>query len=207
MGDLQQEHLRYIALALKSGFRHRAMLSLLAASGLITFAFAARGVAPQRPLVLSNVRSCRAVLRQEGRVTTLDLTSVAGITQTIPLTHIGKYVQGLAAAYKTALIAEELHHFLIFTDTFASNPGNIQGECGASPSGERYLHVVSLEYPLHETLSVIVDSCWLDLDSRLGNPAYNHVTRTLTIHFAPDHGDASRSYHIEPDGSVIPVAR
>jgi hypothetical protein len=63
------------------------------------------------------------------------------------------------------LVAENPDHFVIFTDTFASNPGNIQGHCGASETGERFVHVVALGAIPHETLSALMDSCLLDLEA------------------------------------------
>jgi|ERR1035437_5008794 hypothetical protein len=202
MDDFQQEHLQLGPLTWRAAIWRLAILVPLG-----VFAYAALGLPPQPPLVLRGVRSGKAVLHQAARVTTLELTSAAGAAQSIPLSHAGKYPQGLDAPLRASVIAEDPHQFLIFTDSFASNPGNPQGECGASPGGERYLHIVSLVPPAHETLSMIIDSCWLDLESQPRNPIYIAATHTLTIQFAPGHGDAPKTYLVGQDGSIATAAR
>lgn len=69
-------------------------------------------------------------------------------------------------------MAGSSNHFLIFTDTFASNPGNVQGQCCASDTGERFIHVVALGAIPHETLSALIDSCLLDLEPTAQSPEW-----------------------------------
>jgi len=104
-------------------------------------------VGQQRRVTIPHVRSGRAELFQQGRLTILELAAPKGRVQRIALTHPSEYRQGANAPFDARLIAESPHHFLIFTDTFASNPGNIQGQCGASESGERFVHIVALGAP------------------------------------------------------------
>src|ERR1700675_4784049 len=96
-------------------------------------------VAQQQPVRIPHVRSGYAELVQQGRVTDLELSPPKGPVQRIALTHPSDYRQGTAAPFDARLIAEGLHRFLIFTDMFASDPGNIQGKCGASETGERFV--------------------------------------------------------------------
>jgi hypothetical protein len=84
---------------------------------------------------IRNVRSGAAILRQEGRLTILEIKSRAGSSQRIALSHPSDYRQGTNAPYEAHLLAESPNHFLAFTDTFASNPGNIHGQCGADETG------------------------------------------------------------------------
>jgi len=110
----------------------------------------------------------------------------------------------MAAPYEARLIAELPNHFLIFTDTFESNPGNIQGFCGASEPGERFVHVVALGALPHETLSVLFESCLVDLGPTEGTLEW-HAKRDsagsvgeLTIRSEPN----SIIYYISSDGFV-----
>ena len=156
-----------------------------------------------KPLIIPNVRSGRAVLQQHARTTTLLFTPKKGTTEEILLSHPSDYPQGRNAPYAARLIAEVPGQLLIFTDTFASNPGNIQGKCGASPTGERYLHVVSLAAPVRESLAVLIESCLLDIEPEPGTPAFDASTRTLAVRFASENGQpATRIYHIAPDNTV-----
>lgn len=68
--------------------------------------------------------------------------------------------------------AESPHHFLIFTDTFASDLGYIPGRCAASGSGAHFLPVVALGSVPHETLSVLMDRCLLDLEPTSPSPEW-----------------------------------
>jgi hypothetical protein len=121
----------------------------------------------------------------------------------VPLTHEDKYPQGLNAPYAGRVVAEIPGRLLIFTDTFASNPGNEQGECGASPNGERFLHAVSLTAPVHETRSVLIESCWLDIEPKAGTPAVDLSSRTMTLQFDAKNGQPlTETYHIASDNSV-----
>jgi hypothetical protein len=122
------------------------------------------------------------------------------------LTHPSDYLQGTNAPYEARLIAESTQHFLIFTDTFASNPNNIQGQCGAS-TGERFVHVVALGAMPHETLSVLVESCWLDIEPAATTPEWTAKRDSagfigkLTLRF--DGGSQPTTvYYVSPDGEV-----
>ena len=170
---------------------------------LIGGAAAAQAHAPrQSPLHIPDVHSGQAVLRQGGRVTSLVFTPAAGKTEEIPLKHESDYPQGYNAPYKARVIAEEPGKYLIFTDTFASNPGNPQGECGASPTGERYLHVVSLAQS-KETFSTIIASCRQDIESKPTTPDWDVVKHTLTVRFTKYDSHSPRdTYQVSPDGSV-----
>jgi hypothetical protein len=143
------------------------VLSLLSFSvGLLPMA----GAAEKDAITLANVSSGSAILRQQDRLTVLEVKPAQGSSQLIALSHPSDYRQGTNPPYQTQLITESPNHFLIFTDTFASNPANVQGHCGASETGERFLQVVSLEAVPHETLSVLMDSCLLDLEATSRSP-------------------------------------
>jgi hypothetical protein len=100
------------------------------------------------------------------------MKSRTGLFQRVALTHPSDYRQGTNAPSEANLVGEDPNHFLIFTDVFASNPGNTQGHCGASETGERFLHVVALGAIPHETLSVLFDSCLLDLEPTARSPEW-----------------------------------
>lgn len=147
----------------------RFALSLLSiAAGMLSMARAVE----KNAITIGNVRSGTAILRQHERLTILEIKSRTGSVQRIALSHPSEYRQGTNAPYEAQLIAESPNHFLIFTDTFASNPGNVQGRCGASETGERFIHVVALDAIPHETLSMLMDSCLLDLEPTSQSPAW-----------------------------------
>ncbi len=173
-------------------------------SGLAAIAVAqAQHRPPQRLLALPQVRSGRAVLRQEARITALFLTSGNGKTTKIALTHPSDYPERMYAPFAAEVIAEIPGQLLIFTDSFASNPGNVQGQCGASDTGERFLHVVSLTAPVRESLAVLVESCLLDIEPKEGTPAFDASSRTLALRFDRNGGQPlSAVYHIAADNSV-----
>lgn len=170
-------------------------------------------VADQRPVVIPNVLSGRAELVQQGRLTILELAPPKASVQRIALTHPSDYLQGTNAPFKSRLIAESPQHFLIFTDSFDSNPGNPQGKCGASGPGEddraqeRFVHVVALGSVPHETLSVLVESCLLDLESTATSPEWFAKTDSagfvghLTVRFERG-APTTTVYFVESDGSV-----
>jgi hypothetical protein len=144
-------------------------LSLLSIGmGLLPTASAAE----KHSITIAHVRAGTATLAQQGRLTVLEMKLPGGFSQRIPLSHPTDYRQGTNAPHKAQLVAESPTHFLIFTDAFASNPGNIQGRCGASETGERFLHVVALGAGPHETLSVLMDSCLLDLEATQQSPEW-----------------------------------
>lgn len=164
-------------------------------------------VAHTRPLTIPHVRSGRAELVQQGRVTILKLSPPKSPSERIALTHPSDYRQGTAAPIDARLIAEHPHRFLIFTDTFASNPGNIQGKCGASESGERFVHVVALGGIPHETLSTLVESCLLDLEPTPTSPEWfakpdgAGFVGQLVLRFEQGK-QPTAVYFVGPDGSV-----
>ena len=128
-------------------------------------------LAAERPVTISSVRSGHAKLIQEGRLTLLDLSLPNNTAyELIPLTHPSDYRQSTAPPYEAKLIAESPSHFVIFTDTFVSNPGNVQGQCGANLTGERFVHVVALGPHPHETLSALIESCLLDIEPTEDSP-------------------------------------
>ena len=135
----------------------------------------------------------------------LEVKVRTGAKQRIALSHPSDYRQGTNPPYEAELIAETPGHFLVFTDRFESNPANVQGHCGAS-DGERYLHVVSLDPIPHETLSVLIESCLLDLEPTSRSPEWiakpdsaGFIGR-LIVTFESE--TPSETYWIAPDGSV-----
>jgi hypothetical protein len=179
------------------------------------------GIAIASPFALSqqglvtipHVGSGHAALRQQGHLTILELSSPKSPLQRIFLTHPSDRFQGTNAPYRARLIAEDPHHFLVFTDTFASNPGNPQGECGASESGERFVHVVALGAYPHETLSILVDSCLLNIESAAGSPQWYAKPDSagsvgqLILRFEPE-TQLTTVYYVSSDGSISrPKAR
>jgi hypothetical protein len=165
------------------------------------------GAAQERAVSIPGVRSGTAVLRQEGRLTILGIKSGSGSSQRIALSHPSDYRQGTNAPHEAHLIAEDPNHFLIFTDTFASNPGNVQGHCGAGETGERFVHVVALGDIPHETLSVLIDSCLLDVESTSRSPEW--IAKPDSAGFIGkiilrfDRGTPPTvAYYVAPDGAV-----
>ena len=77
----------------------------------------------------------------------LDLRLISGKMNRISLSYEEIGQQRRAEIWDATVLAEDPGHFVIFTDRFSSN-ANIQGECGANPNGEQYLHVVLLASPL-----------------------------------------------------------
>ena len=156
----------------------------------------------QAPVTIPAVHHGKAVLSQNGRVTTLTFTPTLGKEVQIPLTHESDYPQGYNGPIKARLIVESSGQYLVFTDTFASNPGNPQGECGASPGGERYLHVVSLAQA-KETFSTLIESCRQDIEAKSTSPEWDAVKHTLTVRFTKYDSHSPRdTYQIDPGGSV-----
>ena len=169
--------------------------------------------AAQRPVTIPSVRSGHAELIQKGRLTILELAPPKVRVQRIALTHPSDYQQGSNAPFKAQLIAESPGHFLVFTDSFDSNPGNPQGQCGAygpteeDRGGERFVHVVALGDIPHETLSVLVESCLLDLESSPTSPEWVAKTDSagdigqLILRF--ERGtQVTTIYYVTADGSV-----
>jgi len=54
----------------------------------------------------------------------------------------------------------------------AADPGKVQGQCGASDTGERFIHVVALGAIPHKTLSALIDSCLLDVEPTAQSPEW-----------------------------------
>ncbi len=167
----------------------------------------AGGAAGQHLLKIPNVRSGLTEFHQQGRLTVLTLKAANGRIERVALSHPSDCLQSFAAPYEATLITESQENFLIFTDSFASNPGNIQGQCGASPTGERFVHVVALGVLPHETLSVLMDSCLLDLEPTdpspewLAKPDSAGFAGRLILRF--DTGpNRTVTYYVAPDGSV-----
>jgi hypothetical protein len=164
-------------------------------------------VAQQRPMTIPHVRSGHAQLLQQGRLTILEFAAPESPVQRIALTHPSEYRQGTSVPFDARLIAESPHRFLIFTDTLASNPGNIQGQCGASSTGERFVHVVALGAVPHETLSALVESCLLDLESTptspewLAKPDSAGFVGQLILRFGRG-TQPTTIYYVGSDGSV-----
>jgi hypothetical protein len=182
-----------------------AMQRLTIALGIVFIMLSAD--AQQRPILIQNIHSGRAVLRQQSRLTILEFTPSGGTEKRVALTHPTDYRQGTNAPYASKLIAEYPGHFLIFVDVFASNPGNVQGKCGASPDGEQFLHVVALGTLPHETLSLLFQSCLLDIEPSDRIPKW--IPKQDSAGFAgelilrsesdPDHKVV---YWVDPDGAV-----
>jgi hypothetical protein len=183
--------------------RFRTTLSLLF---IVAALLPKTGTADERTITIRNVRSGIAILRQKERLTILEIKSRAGSSQRIALSHPSDYRQGTNAPYRASLVAESTHQFLIFTDTFASNPGNAQGRCGASETGERFVHVVSLDAVPHETLSVLMDSCLLGLGATSRSPEWiakpdsAGFVGCLILSF--EAGAPSVAYYVASDGAV-----
>jgi hypothetical protein len=121
----------------------------------------------------------------------------------IPLSYeeIGQQRRG--EIWDATVLAEQPGHFVIFMDRFSSN-ANIQGECGANPDGERYLHVVTLTAPMRETFSLNIDSCYRSIGTVGGYPKYDPVSHVLVIKTEHD-GNSVPSvtrYQLASDGTV-----
>ena len=133
----------------------------------------------------------------------LDLRLVSGTMNRVSLSYEEIGQQRRAEIWEATVLGEDPGHFVIFTDRFSSN-ANIQGECGANPDGERYLHVVSLTIPMRETFSLNIDSCYQSLSTIHGYPKYDPVTHILVI--KTEHEDTSVTnvtrYRIATNGSV-----
>jgi hypothetical protein len=179
-------------------------LSLLTIGvGLLPTACAAE----EHAITIRNVRSGTAILRQQGRLTILEIKSRAGYSRRVALSHPSDYRQGTNAPYEAHLVAESPNHFLIFTDTFDSNPGNPQGHCGANDTGERFVHVVALGPIPHETLSVLMDSCLLDLEPTSRSPEWiakpdsAGFSGRIILSFEPG-TQPTAVYYVAPDGAV-----
>lgn len=115
--------------------------------------------------------------------------------------------KALMPPYEAQLIAESPNHFLIFTDTFASNPGNTQGHCGASEPGERFIHVVALGAIPYETLSLLIESCLLDLEPTARSPEWIAKSDSAgfigRIVLSFERGaEPVIVYYVAPDGAV-----
>jgi hypothetical protein len=144
------------------------------------------------------------VLQQKDRTTFLEFAPAIGPAVSVQLSHPGKRPEWTDGPYAARLIAEIPGKLLLFTDTLSSNPTNVQGECGASPTGERFLHAVSLTAPVRETLSVLIESCLLDLTPSPRVPVFDAAKGTLTVHFLPDHGDnLTKVYRLKADNSFV----
>ena len=190
--------------------RSSTMNSLRIALSLLTIGFGMLPMARAAQahiITIRNVRSGTAILRQQGRLTILEIKSRTGYSQRIALSHPSDYRQGTNAPYEAHLVAESPNHFLIFTDTFESNPGNIQGECGASDTGERFVHVVALGAIPHETLSVLIESCLLDLVPISRSPDWivkpdsaGFIGRLILSYESVSQPRAI--YYVAPDGAV-----
>ena len=161
----------------------------------------------QYDVAIAHVHSGHAVVTQRGRLTVLEITSPTNVKKRIALSHPSDYRQSTEPPYEAKLVAESPNHFLIFTDTFESNPGNVQGQCGASQTGERFVHVVALGAIPHETLSVLIDSCLLDIEPATASPEWLPKKDSagfigkLTLRFAPD-TQPTLIYYVSADGSV-----
>lgn len=145
-------------------------------------------------LAINPVQSGRAVLRCEAGSTTFVLTSPRGETFQVPLVHKDLFGGKSNPPFEASVIAENPGQLLIFTDTFASNPSGGSHQCGAGE--ELYLHVLSLTQPVHESLSVLVDSCWQSLES--SGVEFDQTSRTLSIGL----NDSQVVYHVSNDNSV-----
>ncbi|HWW22826.1 MAG TPA: hypothetical protein VNY78_02935 [Edaphobacter sp.] len=159
-----------------------------------------------RPVVkIPEVKSGNAVIHQRGLTTTLVLTKPSGKPQKVILTHKSSDPRFLTIPYEAKILAEIPNKLLIFTDTFISNPDNVQGHCGANQTGETFLHVVSLTPDMHETLSVLIDSCLLGI-SNMEDPVFDPSKRTLSFDLSGDVDlPYTFTYHIGPDNSVTLV--
>jgi hypothetical protein len=183
-------------------FRPTRWLQSLAV-GVLSIACAAE----EPTIKIQNVRSGTATLRQQGRLTVLEINSRNRRSQRIALSHPSDYRQGTAAPYEAHVVAENPNHFLIFTDTFASNPGNEQSQCGASPTGERFIHIVALGALPHETLSVLIESCLLDVEPHQQSPEWiadadsSGFKGRLILSFESG-SQPTAVYFVSPDGTV-----
>jgi hypothetical protein len=163
--------------------------------------------AQDRPIAIRNVRTGPAALLQQGRLTILDIELRPGHTRHIALTHPSDSRQGTNAPYAAQWIAESPDHFLIFTDTFASEPGDTKGHCAAGKTGERFVHVVALSAIPHETLSVLAGSCLLDVEPAAGSPEWvakkdsTGFVGRLRLRFEGD-TQPTAAYYVAPDGEV-----
>ena len=160
--------------------------------------------AAEHGIALPKLRSGRATLQQQGRLTILEIKSRSGTRQRIALTHPSDYRQTANAPLDAELIAENPGHFLIFTDTLSSNPGNPQGRCGADGE-ERFVHVVALGPLPHETLSVLMDSCLWGVEASSRSPEWIAKADSAGFigHIALSFEEGPPvSYYVAPDGDV-----
>ena len=177
----------------------RSLSVLIQALALLTAATAQVNSHHEAPLPLRATHPTME-LQQEGRITYLAQRITPPLR--IALTHNGAYPQALNPPFAAKLIEEKPGYFLIFTDSFASNPGNIQGQCGASLTGERYLHVVYLGEQPRETASLLVESCLLNIVPAHA-PHWDAPAKTLTIDFLSNaKGPLHVVYQVAPDGTV-----
>lgn len=159
----------------------------------------------EKPILLAHVQSGRAELSHQGRRSFLTIHPPQGSAIVLALTHPNQYNEPAYAPLRARKIAEIPGELLIFTDTYASNPGNAQGRCGASQTGERYLHVVSLRKPPEEKLALHLDSCLEEIESRAGTPLFDPTSRTLAVDFESLDGKPQKTvYHLDADNSVKP---
>ncbi len=197
MGHLLQKRLRLPALTVRGRLRQ-----LCLAGALVTLALAAPAQAARHADAPVPIRgtSPLATLRQVARVTFLTMPGTPPLR--LALTHDSDYPQGFNPPFAASKVGESPGRFLIFTDSFASNPGNVQGECGASESGERYLHVVALGKQPRETFSRLVESC--RKNTVLAHPVrWNAAAGTLTIDLIDTgNGPAGITYRVGPAGDV-----
>jgi hypothetical protein len=174
------------------------MRSVLTTAAWLTLAAASSELSTALPHVRSGAATVH-YLHPPGVV--LDLRSASGHLDRIPLSYDQTGQQRRGAIWQAKLVYESPRHFIIFTDTYASN-ANIQGECGAS-DGERFLHVVSLAPPARETVSVILDSCWRGINATKDTPTCDAKSRTLTIDVVNDSDkEVTTEYQLDENGRV-----
>jgi len=165
------------------------------------------GAVQGQAIPIRNVHTGAAALLQQGRLTILDIEFRPGHTHHIALTHPSDSRQGTNAPYAAQWIAESPDHFLIFTDTFASDPGDTKGHCAANKTGERFVHVIALGTIPHETLSVLTGSCLLDVEPAAGSPEWiakkdsTGFVGQLRLRFEGD-TQPTAAYYVAPDGAV-----
>ena len=141
---------------------------------------------------LHHLRSGRATVHYfHASGVVLELRRNSGSSMMVPLTSAQTGQQRRPGLFYAVVIAKDVGHLVIFTDSFASN-ANIQGECGASDGkggasdGERFLHVVSLGETVREMLSLNIDSCDIAVEAISGYPKHDSVSHTLFVKLQRD---------------------
>lgn len=149
---------------------------------------------------LAGARSGRTWLRQHGGDTILSFTPPHRPTRHLTLAKGGAPHSLMAAR----LIGEIEGKVLLLSDSYASNPYNATGQCGAGE--EASLQVIALTgSTLRETFAMPIASCWMSLDLK---PCWDGTKRILSLRNQGADETAPREglYRVAEDGTVTPLS-